>query len=187
MQKLIKKLSVLTAVLGVAVVMAGCSGPEKQEDNKETKNVEYAHPYHDGEAHKLKGTKVITAKMYQKNGEGERMGDIKFTDTDEGLKMALDLKHVRPGAEYALHIYKVKECSTEDGEQLDAKHTKEQKDVDLPKVKGDKDGKIKGDYIIKHLSASDMKNTKISLVRAGEDGKKVKVGWGKIKDEKKDM
>ena len=48
----------------------------------------------------------VYAKMYthSSNGGESKMGHIKFKDTDNGLKMMVDLKDMRPGVQYNVKL-----------------------------------------------------------------------------------
>ena len=54
----------------------------------------------------------VYAKMYthSSNGGESKMGHIKFKETDNGLKMMVDLKDLRPGVQYNVKLYQCDMC-----------------------------------------------------------------------------
>ncbi len=168
MKNFLKKILICSSVLGVVAIMGGCSS-----DSDKGKNVEYVQTHQDDEI------TSIHAKMYQKNGNKDKMGTIKFSETDSGLKMAIDLKDVRPNTEYKLYVFEVKGCDVKkDKKDMAKKCTKTQKNIDMPMLTGDRNGKIDTTYMITGLTAADLDGKKLVLARDDASGKEVHVGWG---------
>lgn len=168
-----------TTVLGVAVLMAACSSDTKQP--KSSDGIEYYQTQDNADV------KRVTAKMYtHSSGGGEsRMGDIKFHETDAGLKMEVDLKDMRPGVEYTINVYKFKcpEMNKEeikkikkDKAEMKKMCDKERVSVKLPMLKAGESGKLNETFMIRGLAAAQLKDAKLILSRDGSD----KAAWGKL-------
>ena len=179
MKNSIKKMLMVVSIVGVTVMIAGCSSSNDSAKTENETKTEYV------QTHQNDDVKTVKAKMYQKklkDGTADEMGYIKFTETESGLKMVTDLKKVRPDVEYKLYVYDIKGCdkSMKDKSKDKKKCDKEKKDIDLPELVGDKDGTVKTTFMITGLTAAELEDAKITLVRDDDHGEKVKVGWGKI-------
>ncbi len=173
MKNLIKKALTIMSALTVVFVMVGCSS-NSTSDVKAARHVRYV------QTHENSDVRTVKAQMYQKNGNKSRMGEIKFHETDAGLKMTAELYDVRPGNKYSLELYKLKDCdmSKKDNKELFVKScTKEKCDSELPEMIGDKNGKIDASFLITGMSAADIDHNKLILVRDGNH-----VGWGHLKE-----
>ncbi len=159
------------SVLGVVAIMGGCSSSDTSKD------VEYT------QTHQNDDVTNIKAKMYQKYGNKDRMGEIKFAETDSGLKMTVDLKDVRPNTEYNVYVYELKGCDMKkEKKDMRGMCEKTKQDIDLPMLKGDMNGKIATTYMIRGITAADLDNKKIVLSRENDSGEEVHVGWGMLKE-----
>ena len=188
MKNITKKLISLAALVGVSVIMAGCSCPN---------NKQYAH--HSGHAnrHEMqhRGAKPqssqitetvvfyqtyeaddidsVAAKMYTRssNGGESKMGTIKFVETNDGLHMKINLIDLRPGKTYTAHIYPCGACNDY------TCCTTTPMAIDLPTLKIEEAGRLETSYIIRGLTAAQINNAKIVLTRDGG----YKAAWGKLK------
>ena len=188
MKNITKKLISLAALVGVSVIMAGCSCPN---------NKQYAH--HSGHAnrHEMqhRGAKPqssqitetvvfyqtyeaddidsVAAKMYTRssNGGESKMGTIKFVETNDGLHMKTDLKDLRPGVTYTAQIYQCGACN--DSTCCDMSPMA----IDLPKLKIDTNSRLQKSYIIRGLTAAQLNNAQLVLTRDGG----YKAAWGTLK------
>lgn len=175
MKNLLKNVFIGTLAFGMIVVLGGCSSSSKPSaDSAKHKDVEYVQTHQDDKI------TSIHAKMYQKNGKKDKMGEIKFAEEQSGLQMTAELKDVRPDAEYTLSLYKVKDCKKDKKSKM-AKCDKTKIDADLPTLKGDKDGKVHVTYMITGLTAAELDKTKVVLSRKNDKGEEVHVGWGMLK------
>lgn len=178
MKNLIKKMFMFTSILGVAVLMAACSSDSKQA--KSSDGMEYYQTQEHADV------KKVNAKMYTHSSSGgeSRMGDIKFVETESGLKMEVDLKDLRPGVEYTINAYKMDCGDMTEEEMKKAKKDKaefkkmcdkEKMSVNLPTLKAGASGKLEETFMIRGLTAKQLNNAKITLSRDGND----KAAWGK--------
>ncbi len=151
MKQLIKKLSIVMAALAGVFLLAGCYSDFERVDNR--RDAEFVRTNQHGEV------RNAHAKMYQTYGAKERLGTIKFHESDAGLSMEVSLAHLRPGVEYDLCVKNAK------GEEVE----------ELPSIVGPANGKIDATYIAHNVSAQQLAGNKVVLKRHGE-----KVGVGKI-------
>lgn len=162
MKKLINKLSMCAVAFCVAAVMAGCSSGAKNADS--SGEVEYYQTHEDSDITR------VHAKMFTGANKTE-MGDIKFHETDAGLKMDVKLSDLRPGVEYKIAVYKMncdkaaKKCTKGDA-----------MDLELPTLKSET-GKLEESFVIRGLTAKKLMHTKLVLQREGND----RAAWGKTK------
>lgn len=175
MKNLIKKITMLSAVLGVAVLMAGCTNcgkkqmrhqPKPAMQQQTTETVVFYQTYEDSDINH------VEAKMYTHSSHGgeSRMGNIKFVETDAGLKMEVDVTDLRPGKVYTV---KIVPCSGKDGTNCSNSYM----NVDLPTLSVAKHGRLKESFIIRGLTAEQLDNCKLYLERDGG----YKAAWGTLK------
>ena len=176
MKKLITKMFMLASVLGAVVVLSGCAGcgrnkpkPQPKPAPQPTETVVVYQTYEDSDV------SHVNAKMYTHNSRGgeSRMGDIKFVETDAGLKMEIDVKDLRPGKVYTVRVH---QCSSCNNNSLCC--DKEPMSIDFPTLSSNKSGgHLKESFIIRGLTAEQLNNAKIFLERDGG----YKAGWGTLK------
>lgn len=168
MKNLMKKLFMLTSILGVAAVMAGCSSNNTKNKKQDMpRHVEYYQTYQDAD------TTKVEAKMYTRSSHGgeSRMGEIKFHETNAGLQMMVDLKDLRPGVEYKIRVWDW-ECN----DQVTV--CKQEKAVSgLPTLRAGNSGKLEETFLVRGVTAKQLKNSTITLDRDGG----YKAAWGKLK------
>ena len=184
MANLIKKTCVFASVLGATAMLAGCSScPTKHHHNKQMhNNKQYIQPVEMIESDTIvvyqtyenADVNNVYAKMYTHSSRGgeSKMGHIKFRDTDNGLKMEVDLKDMRPGVPYAVKLYQCGSCYND----VNCCHSANAMDVKMPMLETGLSGKLKQTYMIQGLSAAQLNGANIYLERDGG----YKAGWGKL-------
>ena len=178
MKNLVKKLLMLSSILGVAVLLSGCTGcgqknmkhPQQRQmqQNQKPEMVVFYQTYEDADITK------VHAKMYTHSSHGgeSRMGYIKFYETDAGLKMEVDVKDLRPGKVYTVRVH---QCSSCNNNSMCC--DKEPMSVNFPTLSStERGGKLKESFIIRGLTAEQLNNAKIYLERDGG----YKAGWGTL-------
>ena len=183
-----KTLFLIASFFGVAVLMGGCSCPNKYHRHH-GQYTQCNKKDHSGCNHKMQPQVSETvvfyqtyedadidnvhAKMYTRSSRGGEspMGTIKFKESDAGLKMKVDLIDLRPGKVYTAHIYQCGACT--DGSCCN----KMPMAIDLPRLSIDKVGRLEQSYIIRGLTAAQLNNTKLVLTRDGG----YKAAWGTVK------
>ena len=183
MSSLMKKTCVFASVLGAATMLAGCSGcPEKRHHVKHMHKAQYVQPVEMIESdtivvyqtYEKADVNSLYAKMYTHSSHGgeSKMGHIKFHETDNGLKMEVDLKDLRAGVPYTIKLYQCSSCYN------DAKccHNSKAMDIKMPMLETGVSGKVHQTYMIQGLSAAQLNGANIYLERDGG----YKAGWGKL-------
>ncbi len=166
MKNLIKKLFMFTSILGVAVAVSGCCAKKTQKVTA-TETTVFYQTYEEADVNR------VHAKMYTRSSHGgeSRMGNIKFYETDAGLKMEVDLKDLRPGVDYTVRIYQCGSCNNNS-----MCCDKSSMSVNLPKLTAGASGRLEESFIIRGLTAAQLKNAKIYLERDGG----YKAAWGTL-------
>ncbi len=183
MKNLMKKMGVFASVLGAAVVLSGCmmECPNKKvRHHKPVQRVQPVAVVEETDAivvyqtYENADVNHVYAKMYthSSNGGESKMGHIKFKDTDNGLKMMVDLKDLRPGVQYNVKLYQCNSCYN------DAKCCNNSKlmNVQLPMLQAGLSRHLNQTYMIQGLSAAQLDGANIYLERDGG----YKAGWGKL-------
>ncbi len=176
MKKLIKKVVLFSSILGAVLLMSGCTGcgqkkmkpkPKPAMQQQTTETVVFYQTYEDADVNH------VVAKMYTHSGHGgeSRMGNIKFVETDAGLKMEVDLKDLRPGKVYTAKIY---QCSSCDKGMCCNKNPMQ---LELPTLEVKTSERLKESFILRGLTAEQLNNAKIYLERDGG----YKAAWGTLK------
>ena len=116
----------------------------------------------------------VYAKMYthSSNGGESKMGHIKFKDTDNGLKMIVDLKDLRPGVQYNVKLYQCNSCY----DDVKCCNNSKLMNVQLPMLQAGISRHLNQTYMIQGLSAAQLNGANIYLERDGG----YKAGWGKL-------
>ena len=175
MKTLMKKLAMLTSIVGVAILMAGCTCPTPKKHVKRhprpqpaTEAVVFYQTYEDSDVNR------VYAKMYTHSTSGgeSRMGHIKFTETDAGLKMEVDLKDLRPNVSYTVKVYQCGTCNNGSSTCCDNSPMP----ITLPKLMVQTAGTLQETFMIRGLRAAQLQNGKIYLERNGG----YKAAWGKF-------
>ena len=176
MKKLIKKMLILSSVFALAVLMAGCTNcgqkkmrpqPKQPMQQQMTETVVFYQTYEDSDINRKK------KKMYTHSSHGgeSRMGNIKFVETDAGLKMEVDVTDLRPGKVYTMKIYPCSKCDS------GMCCNKSPMQMNMPTLSVTKPGRLKESFIIQGLTAEQLNNAKLYLERDGG----YKAAWGTLK------
>lgn len=184
MKNVSKKMLMFASILGAAVLLSGCmmECPNKK-GVRHVKTVQHVQPVEVVEAsdtivvyqtYEDADVNSVYAKMYTHSSRGgeSKMGHIKFKDTDNGLKMIVDLKDLRPGVPYTVKMYQCSSCYN------DAKCCDNSKmlNVNLPMLQTGESRHLSQTYMIQGLSAAQLNGANIYLERDGG----YKAGWGRL-------
>lgn len=183
MKNLTKKNFMFASMLGAAVLLGGCMmecPSKKTHHHKATQRVQPVAVVEEVDevvvyqTYENADVNHVYAKMYthSSNGGESKMGHIKFKDTDNGLKMMVDLKDLRPGVQYNVKLYQCSSCYN------DAKCCNNSKlvNVNLPMLQAGMSRHLNQTYMIQGLSAAQLYGANIYLERDGG----YKAGWGKL-------
>ena len=156
------------ALLAGCGSMCGSHKAKTVDTNNYSEPVVFQQNYGYGDTHK------VHAKMYTRSRDGgnAEMGYIKFVETDNGLKMKTDLEYLRPNIKYKLKVHQCGSCNDES-----TCCDKNPMAIDLPVLHIDHDGRLQEAYIIRGLTATQLKNAKIYMEREGG----YKAAWGNLK------
>jgi len=188
-----KNLFLIASLCGVALLTSGCSndpmgvrrncGSDTYEQHQykqhKHKKYQYEHKKHDTEPtvfyQKYESDDIhnVRANMNTKsvNGGMAEMGFINFKETDDGLRMDVDLIYLRPGVNYTVLVYQCGACN--DSTCCDMFPM----NIDLPQIKNNQDNRLQESYIIRGLTAAQLNNAKLILTRDGG----YKAAWGILK------
>lgn len=181
MKNVMKKMFMLTSVLGVAVLLSACAScPDKKMHHKQ--KMHRAQPVEVIESDTIvvyqtyenADVKKVYAKMYTHSSSGgtSYMGHIKFHDTDNGLKMVVDLKDLRPGVPYTVKLAKCGMCEYDETGCCN----KTPINVKLPMLETGISRKLDQTFMIQGMSAAQLNGAQIWLERDGG----YKAGWGRL-------
>ena len=176
-----KKMFVLSSVLGAAVMLSACVGgcPEKKamHHKKVARNAQPVELIESDtivvyQTYENADVDKVYAKMYTRSSHGgtSHMGHIKFHDTDNGLKMVVDLKDLRPAVPYNVKLYKCGICAYDETGCCN----KTAVNVKLPMFETGESRRLNQTYMIQGVSAAQLNGAKIYLERDGG----YKAGWG---------
>lgn len=175
MKKLINNLIIFSSILSALVLLVGCnncsSKKSKNQNNMLPQTMEtfvFYEVYEDDKP--LNG---VQAKMYTHGNKGDEvsMGNIQFMNADNGVKMRVKLKDLRPGKVYTANLYKCEDC--------DAGSCCEKADINvsLPNLSINKSGVLEKTFEIKGLNSAQLNNMRLYLERDGG----YKAAWGMLK------
>lgn len=182
MKNITQKIMLVASILGAVALLAGCAmecpgkkmHPKKMHRAQPVEVVEEMDAIVVYQTYENADVNSVYAKMYTHSSRGgeSKMGHIKFKDTDNGLKMMVDLKDMRPGVRYNLVVYQCNSCYN-DARCCDAsKHI----DMNLPMLQTGESGRLNQTYMIQGVSAAQLNGANIYLERDGG----YKAGWGKL-------
>ena len=183
MKKITEKMFMVASVLGAAVLLSGCMMECPNKKTRHHKPVQHVQPVAVVEetdaivvyqTYENADVNHVYAKMYthSSNGGESKMGHIKFRDTDNGLKMEVDLKDMRAGVLYTVKLYQCGSCHND----VKCCHSSKAMSIKMPMLETGKSGKLNQTYMIQGLSAAQLDGANIYLERDGG----YKAGWGKL-------
>lgn len=181
MNNMAKKMFVGVSALAAVVLLGGCTGcPAKKHHTK--KMVYQPQPVEMIESDTIVVYQMVEkqpvdnmyAKMYthSSNGGESKMGYIKFHQTDNGLKMKVDLKDMRPGVQYHVKLYQCDSCHNDARCCNNAKKL----DMTMPMLQTGKSGRLEQTYMLQGVSAAQLQGANIFLERDGG----YKAAWGRL-------
>ena len=177
-----KTLFIMASLCGVVLLTSGCANNPMQCGQNTYEKPQHKHKKYQHEHKKHDEPRVfyqnygaddihnVTAKMVTKSASGGTadMGFINFQETDNGLKMDVDLVYLRPGISYTALVYQCGACN--DSACCDMAPM----NIDLPQIMINQDGRLQESYIIRGLTATQLNNAKLILTRDGG----YKAAWG---------
>ncbi len=179
-----KTLFLLTSLCSVCLLTSACTTcPGPQHDHygyPEQHGKDKMHKKHDKKPmvfhqnYSGDDVKKVKADMSTRNSQGgtSEMGTIWFKETNDGLKMMVDLVYLRPNKTYTAQIYQCGACNDNTCCATEAMS------IDLPQLKVTKDDeRLQESYIIRGLTATQLNNAKLILTRDGG----YKAAWGTLK------
>lgn len=173
MQNLIKKLFMFSSVIAAAAILSGCMGcPNKRAHKAQPRTQSSEEVVVFYQTYENSDVSRVQAKMYTHSSRGgeSKMGYIKFAETDAGLKMMVDLKDLRPNITYTIKLYQCGNCN--DSTCCDQNAMA----INLPTLRINHAGRLEETFIVRGLTAAQLKNAKIYLERDGG----YKAAWGTL-------
>ena len=167
----------MASLCGITLLTTGCTTCPTNTHNKHHK--EHMHKKHSEppvfqQTYSRGNIHSVRAKMHTRSNQGgdAEMGFISFNETEDGLKMNVDLIHLRPGKIYTAQVYQCGACN--DSICCDT----EAMAIELPQIKSANGERLQQSYIIRGLTATQLNNAKLKLTRDGG----YKAAWGTIKE-----
>lgn len=179
MKNTIKKMFVFSSVLGAVAILSGCTScPNKHPNHAQKRYVQPVEMVESDtlivyQAYENADIDKVYAKMYthSSNGGQSRMGHIKFHETNNGLKMTVDLKDLRPGVPYTVKLYQCAGCGNDT-----ACCNKMAMDAQMPMLQTGESRRLNQTYMIHGMTAAQLNGATIYLERDGG----YKAAWGKL-------
>ncbi|MCL2749355.1 MAG: hypothetical protein FWE50_04765 [Alphaproteobacteria bacterium] len=168
MNQTIKKISIFTSALAVIAVMAGCSSTSENR----TQNEDYVQTHQNDEVTRL------GAKMFQAGDRKTELGNIRFNEREGGLEMRVRLRDVRPSTNFMVRAYDLTSCPMDPN----AAPAKTSSAVLLPDVKSNSEGIVNSTFLIPRVTAAELAETKIVVIRRNADGTETKVAHGILRE-----
>ena len=171
-----RPLFLMASLCGITLLTAGCTScptgahhkhHEPKMHKKHPEPIVFQQNYTGDDIHHVR------AKMFTRSAQGgdAEMGYINFKETDNGLKMYVDLMYLRPGKVYTAQVYQCGACN--DSMCCDT----EAMSIDLPQIKSANGDRLQQSYIVRGLTAAQLNNAKLKLTRDGG----YKAAWGTLK------
>ena len=184
MKNITNKILLLASLLGAVFVLSGCmmECPGKRQHHKQMNRMQPVEVIEETDAivvyqvYENADVNSVSAKMYTHSSRGgeTKMGHIKFKDTDNGLKMMVDLKDMRPGVKYNLRVYQCGSCYND----VKCCNASKRFDIKMPMLQAGKSGRVNQTYMIHGVSAAQLNGANVYLERDGG----YKAGWGKLEN-----
>ena len=170
----------MASLCGITLLTAGCTTcptnthNKHHEEHMHQKHKKHSEPHVFQQTYSGDDVHSVRAKMYTRSNQGgdAEMGFISFNETENGLKMNVDLIHLRPGKIYTAQVYQCGACN--DSICCDT----EAMAVELPQIKSANGERLQQSYIVRGLTATQLNNAKLKLTRDGG----YKAAWGTIKE-----
>ena len=182
-----KKLFLLTSLCSISLLTGACTmcptgthgdhGYHEQHQKPHKKHLKKGHgsqPIIFQQTYTGSDVKQVKANMATRSSQGgdAEMGTIWFNETQDGLKMTVDLVYLRPNKTYTAQIYQCGACNDNTCCAIEAMS------VDLPKLQVSSNGeRLQQTYIVRGLTATQLNNAKLILTRDGG----YKAAWGTLK------
>ena len=182
-----KTLFLLASLCGVCLLTSACTtcptnthNHEMHQKHHKDKEHKKHHKMHDNnpvifqQTYSGTDVKKVKANMATRSNQGgeAEMGTIWFKETDDGLKMTVDLVYLRPNTVYTAQVYQCGACNDNTCCAMEAMS------VDLPQLKVANNGeRLQESYIVRGLTATQLDNAKLILTRDGG----YKAAWGTLK------
>ena len=182
-----KTLFLLASLCGVCLLTSACTtcptnthNHEMHQKHHKDKEHKKHHKMHDNnpvifqQTYSGTDVKKVKANMATRSNQGgeAEMGTIWFNETDDGLKMNVDLVYLRPNVVYTAQVYQCGACNDNTCCAVDAMA------IDLPQLKVHNNGdRLQESYIVRGLTATQLNNAKLILTR--DNG--YKAAWGVLK------
>ena len=167
MKKFTKIISALALVIGVT----GCTTTNDYGHKRHNENEfqEYTERHGDKTcAHKQyqnNRSDKMYVKMYTRNNHNEasEIGYVKFYDIDQGVKMVVNVDHLRDGIDYTTKIYQCKDRRCTNPDTCCRETTMA---LEMPLTRKDKNNpKLQETFIIKNINAKQLQSGTIFFER----------------------
>lgn len=176
-----KTLFLIASLCGISLLTSACTMcPTQTHDQGMHHKDKKHHKMHDANPvifqQKYSGSDVkkVKANMATRSNQGgeAEMGTILFKETNDGLKMKVDLVYLRPNTIYTAKVYQCGTCNDNNCCAVEAMS------IDLPQLSVSNSGdRLQQSYIVRGLTATQLNNAKLILTRDGG----YQAAWGTLK------
>lgn len=172
----------LLSAMALALSVTGCTTPndyghKRHNDNEyQERYVERRNTYcHEKKYHNNRSDKTYS-KMYTRNnyGDASEIGYIKFYDIDQGVKMVVNVDHLRDGVDYTTKIYQCKDTKCMNPDTCCRETTMA---LEMPLSRKNKsNSKLQETFIIKNVNTKQLQGATVFFER--DNG--YRAAWGFI-------
>ncbi|MFQ6760577.1 MAG: hypothetical protein ACLRFM_04260 [Alphaproteobacteria bacterium] len=177
-----KKFINIISALALVFTVAGCTtandyGHKRHNDNeyqdtyvKHGKTACHEKKYYNNRSDKM------YSKMFTRNNHGEasEIGYVKFYDIDQGVKMVVNVDHLRDGVDYTTKIYQCKDAKCMNPDTCCRETTMA---LEMPLTRKNKmSPKLQETFIIKNVNAKQLQGATIFFER----DRGYRAAWGFI-------
>ena len=177
MKKFIKIISALALVFTIAGCATNDYGHKRHNDNEfQEQNTQYNKKNCQHKKYYNNRSDKMYSKMYTRNNHGEasEIGYVKFYDIDQGVKMVVNVDHLRDGVDYTTKIYHCKDARCTNPDTCCRETTMA---LEMPLTRKNKmNPKLQETFIINNVNAKQLQGATIFFER----DRGYRAAWGFI-------
>ena len=177
MKKFIKIISALALVFTIAGCATNDYGHKRHNDNEfQEQSTQYNKKNCQHKKYYNNRSDKMYSKMYTRNNHGEasEIGYVKFYDIDQGVKMVVNVDHLRDGVDYTTKIYQCNDARCTNPDTCCRETTMA---LEMPLTRKNKmNPKLQETFIINNVNAKQLQGATIFFER----DRGYRAAWGFI-------